>query len=82
MAPQLASTAPLPAELSPYVKQLCYFLSYFPDKLVSIGLMHELQQLKDALRKRLQPGTGAAAGPSVRDVTSRQYPPRESQGRL
>jgi hypothetical protein len=48
-----ASSAKLPVELTPYVKQLCFFLSYFPDKFESVGLMHELQQLRDTLKKRM-----------------------------
>jgi len=49
-----AILAPLPRELAPWVKQLSYFLSYFPDKLAGVTLMHELQALRDTLRRRLQ----------------------------
>lgn len=62
---------PLPAELAPYVKQLSYFLSYFPDKLVGEGLMHELQALRDELRRRLLLSSGALGAPDARDVPSR-----------
>lgn len=52
---------PLPEELAPWVKQLCYFLSYFPDKEVGVGLMHELQGLRHALRLRLAKAAQASA---------------------
>lgn len=53
------------------MKQLSFFLSYFPDKLVGVGLMNELQALRDVLRRRLLLSTGTLGAPEARDVPSR-----------